>query len=94
MNDFKIDHGIFKPLDSITVNDADKLQRKIHIGEKYRYPMMVKGPDGETIERWEKVKVTGIYPHLVTVSGQGSEYPLKTITYFDILTDGRYTLNV
>ena len=95
MRDSKIDHGLYKPIDSISVSEADELRRIIKIGDKYRIPIMIKMPGvGDTIKRWEKAKVTGIYPHLITVSVPGLEYPIKTITYVDILSDARYTLNV
>lgn len=94
MSEIKVNHGITRPIKSLDVRDVDALRDRIRIGDKYRCPRLVKDTNGDIIERWDKMTVTKKYPHLVTVSGPGPKYPIKTITYIDILTDKRYTANL
>lgn len=82
------------PPNGFKVDDIDDLRSRIRVGDKYRCPRFVKDSNGNLVERWEKVRVTGKYPHLVTVSGPGPKYPIQTITYLDILTNARFTANL
>lgn len=90
-----IEHGIFRPINGFKVSDVNKLREGIRIGDKLRYPRVAQDQNGNFVERWEKVCVTGIYPNLVTVeSPRGGASRFKTITYIDILTDPRVTMNL
>ncbi len=85
-------HGIHKPTTGgISLDEVAALRDSIKIGDTLNYPRMVRDRNaaGALAERWRRVHVTGIYPHLVTVKGNGPEYPLQTITYTEMLTDHR-----
>ena len=89
----EIKHGIRKPIYGLTTDDIEALRDRIRVGDTLRYPRMMKDrrASGALAESWRDVKVTGKYPHLVTVKGEGPEYPSQTITYSEILTDPRFT---
>ena len=91
----EIKHGIENPMGGLSVDDVDELRGRIRIGDTLNYPRMVRDRNaaGALAERWRRVHVTGIYPHLVTVKGSGPEYPLQTITYIEMLTDSRIMSN-
>lgn len=85
-------HGIHKPMDGgITLEMVSSLRDSIRIGDTLNYPRMVRDRNaaGALAERWRRVRVTGIYPNLITVKGRGPVYPQQTITYVEILTDPR-----
>ena len=94
MGEMKLNHGITRTFKSLKVKDVEELRDRICVGDILRYPRIVKDSNGDLVERWEKVIVTGKYPHLVTVTGPGPKYPIRTITYLDILTDARFTANL
>lgn len=94
MGEMKLNHGITRPFKSLKVKDVEELRDRICVGDILRCPRMVKDSNGDLIEKWGKVAVTEKYPHLVTVIGPGSKYPVRTITYLDILTDKRYMANL
>ena len=91
----EIKHGIRKPIQGLTTDDIDALRDSIKIGDTLNYPRLVRDRNaaGALAERWRRVHVTDIYPHLVTVKGRGPEYPLQTITYIEMLTDSRIMSN-
>lgn len=87
-----IQHGIHKPMAvGISLDAIAAMRDSIKIGDTLNYPRMVRDRNaaGALAERWRRVHVTGIYPHLVTVKGNGPEYPLQTITYTEMPTDSR-----
>ena len=91
----EVNHGIIRPVQSLKNKDLERVRSRVRVGDKFRCPRMVKDSNGDLVERWEKVTVTKKYPHLVTVSSLGGrEYPVRTITYLDILTDSRFTANL
>ena len=71
MDEIKVNHGIIRSNNGIKASEVEGLRNRIRIGDRYRCPRMVKDANGDLVERWEKVRVTGKYPHLVTVNGQG-----------------------
>lgn len=87
----EIKHGIEKQIGGLSVDDVAELRDRIRLGDILNYPRLVRDRNaaGALAERWRRVHVTGIYPHLVTVKGRGTEYPLQTITYTEMLTDSR-----
>lgn len=76
-----------------TMDDVDKFRSKLRIGDTLRCPQIVADvrARGAFAEKWVNVRVVGIYPNLVQVRGSGSEFPIQTIKYSDILLDRRYT---
>ena len=82
----KVKREIGGPSVVFTTDDIADLRRRIRVGDVLRYPVMK--PDKRTghlfVSRYSNEEVTGVYPHLVTVSGPVR--PVRTITYIEMLT--------
>lgn len=94
MGDKQINHGIVKNMGRYSTDKLNDIRDKIKVGDKLRYPKLVKDSRGELVERWVICRVTGKYPNLVTVRFPGPKYPIRTISYLDIMTDSRFTQNL
>ena len=89
----RVSHGICAMAGGYSVEDLEKVKENIKVGDILNYPLMQKDSRsvGVLVYRWGKVRVTGKYPHLVTVTGASRKLPILSITYSEILTDPQIT---
>ena len=76
-------------------DDIREIYDSMYIGETLMYPCMVKDTNANDLVtmRWQKVRVTGVYPRLVTVEGIRKPVAVRSITYKEMLLDPRILSN-
>ena len=86
--------GIFEQIEQKSGNmGTERIRRSLHPGDIVWYPRVIPDPynDKHTMLSYEKSRITGIYPNLVTVVlvNGGAALPVRTITYVDMMLDTR-----
>ncbi len=76
-----VHHGIERFQGRHRQEDLWKIRTGIRIGDLLLFPQESDDFDGPAV-RWSEAAVTGIYPHLVSVTGPGSM--IRTVTYVEM----------
>ena len=75
----------------ITKQETEELRNRLHIGDRIRGEIIIKSSADERllIPVRRTMRITGIYPHLISAAEPGKEgsLPVHTITYTELLTD-------
>lgn len=72
--------------------ELERLRGSIHMGDIVYYPQEIPNMKSGMVKKiFKKSRVTGIYPHLISVRpvNGGRALPVWTITYAEMIIDGR-----